>query len=195
MAEPLAFGEAASAGQWEEARRLAHRVFADEIGLKPQQPDGRLADARLERSILLVATADRRVIGMVCVGDERPFSLDEKLPGVDGYLPPHEHAYEVRLLAVEPAWRRGRVLAGLALLALHTVLERGGDLACCSALADRLPLYRRLGYEPFGPLVGTAEFPLQPMFARLEPVPPLLARLRQRAERSANRAAAGIIGA
>ena len=50
---------------------------------------------------------------MVAWRARRPFSLDLKLPDLDGYLPAGRSVCEIRLLVVEPDHRRTRVIAGL----------------------------------------------------------------------------------
>src|ERR1035437_983015 len=55
----------------------------------------------------------------------------------------------------------------LALLWQHGV-EKSYDLAIISGTTRQLKLYQHLGFVPFGPLVGTAAAPYQPMYLTLE---------------------------
>ena len=101
---------------------------------------------------------------MLAVRGQRPFSLDQKVPNLDSYLPPGRTICEIRLLAIEKKFRGargGQVLQGiLALLWQHGV-EKGYDLAIISGTTRQTKLYQHLGFVPFGPIVGSgdAQFP------------------------------------
>jgi hypothetical protein len=97
---------------------------------------------------------------MVAVRDQRPFSLDAKLARLDDYLPEHRSLCELRLLAIDAAYRRPRVFQGLMLSLAEHCEACGYDLAAMSGTTRQLKLYRQLGFVPFGPLVGepTAQF-------------------------------------
>ncbi|MEO5959317.1 MAG: aminotransferase class V-fold PLP-dependent enzyme, partial [Opitutaceae bacterium] len=69
---------------------------------------------------------------------------------------------------VEPALRNGPVPAQLLQFATQHCIDRGDDLGVISGAVRRLKLYQALGFEAFGPVVGTAEAPYQPMFLTLE---------------------------
>ena len=64
--------------------------------------------------------------------------------------------------------RRGRVLWGLLRLAHEQFLGRGWDLAISSCTPGQMKLYRHLGFVAFGPIVGTAAAPFQPMYLTVE---------------------------
>lgn len=177
MAEPVVIREAGTPADWDAALRLAHRVFAEELGLKPRQPDGRLADPYVGRSRGLVAWSGGRAVGLITVSIERPFSIDAKLPDLDSWLMPARRPVEVRLLAVEPTRRRGGLMARLSREAFAVGCRIGGDVFVCSAMLDRMALYERLGWAPFGPLLGTPEWPLQGMVLRPERLSRLARRL------------------
>lgn len=98
----------------------------------------------------------------------RPFSLDQKLPDLDRHLPSHHKVVEVGLLAVEPRHRKQAVFARLAGVLANCFRAQGCDLAIISATLRELPLYRHLGFRAFGPRVGDARAPYQPMFLTLE---------------------------
>ena len=94
---------------------------------------------------------------MLALRDQRPFSIDAKLPDVDRYLPPGRTPCEIRLLAVEPGYRHGVVLRALLLRVVEECEARGINTAVISATTRQLKLYTHMGFVPFGPLVGTAE--------------------------------------
>jgi hypothetical protein len=106
---------------------------------------------------------------MICVRDRRPFSVDEKIGAFEALLPAEierpARPCEIRLLAIESEHRHGRVILGLLSRILEIGLERGYDFALMSGRVANLRLYRALGFQPFGPLTGTADAPFQPMYA------------------------------
>lgn len=151
----------------EQVHRLNRATFAGEI---PQhRVEGELLVDRFDaENSYVVAVEGERVLGMLAVRDRRPFSLDEKLPNLDDYLPPSLALCEIRLLAIEKGRRNGRLLPGLLRRLWELGRERGYELAVMSAYAPRVHLYERIGCVPFGPRVGTPEVPFQPMMARRE---------------------------
>jgi GNAT superfamily N-acetyltransferase len=156
---------------------LNHRTFAEEIPQHAERPDRRLVDARLADSVLFGALAEARVVGMVAVSLRRPFSLDAKLPDLDSYLPPHERSCEIRLLAVEPERRRGAVFAGLVSCVIEYGRGEGCDLAVISGTERQAKLYRHVGFQAFGPPIGTAAAPYQAMYVTWDAVAPGVRRL------------------
>jgi GNAT superfamily N-acetyltransferase len=94
--------------------------------------------------------------------------LDGKLENLDSYLPPGRSCCELRLLAVEPPYRRGRVFRGLGRLVIAYCWRQGYDLALISGTTRQQKLYRHLGFIPFGPLVGTPDALFQPMYLTVE---------------------------
>jgi aspartate aminotransferase-like enzyme len=116
----------------------------------------------------LICLSKQKLVGMLAVRGNRPFSLDQKLPDLDAFLPAGRTVCEIRLLAVEKKFRGAQVLQGiLALLWQHGV-EKGYDLAIISGTTRQQRLYQHLGFVPFGPLVGSGDAQFQPMFVTLE---------------------------
>jgi hypothetical protein len=167
MAEPLTFRVATEA-EFEAIHHLNYRTFVEEIPQHEPNPEHRLVDRFHDQNTYLVAMRGERLVGMIALRSERPFSLDQKLGNVDPYLPPGRSVCEVRLLAVLPGERRGRVLWGLLRLAHEQFLGRGWDLAISSCTPGQMKLYRHLGFVAFGPIVGTAAAPFQPMYLTVE---------------------------
>lgn len=159
-----------AAEDWEieEVHRLNYRTFVEEIPQHPPNPARRLVDRFHAENTYGICVAEGRVVGMLAWRARRPFSLDLKLPDLDRHLPPGRRPCEVRLLAVEPGHRRGRVFHGLMnLLATHFVRE-GHDLALITGVLRQQRLYRHLGFRPFGPVLGTGPASFQPMMLPLE---------------------------
>src|SRR5208283_2404362 len=119
----------------------------------------------------LICLSNQKLVGMLAVRGNRPFSLDQKLPDLDSYLPAGRTVCEIRLLAIEKKFRGargGQVLQGiLALLWQHGV-EKGYDLAIISGTTRQQRLYSHLGFVPFGPVVGSGDAQFQPMYVTLE---------------------------
>jgi aspartate aminotransferase-like enzyme/GNAT superfamily N-acetyltransferase len=164
----LVFKVAETPEEFEQIHRLNYRAFVEEIPQHPPNPERRLVDRFHDENTYVICLSGDRVVGMVALRNRRPFSLDAKLPNLDDYLPPGRPVGEVRLLAVEPAYRGGRVLPGLLGHAAEVALRQGYDCGVMSATTRQLKLYRHLGCEPFGPPVGTAEALYQPMLLKLE---------------------------
>jgi aspartate aminotransferase-like enzyme/GNAT superfamily N-acetyltransferase len=182
---PLAFRVARGERELEQQLHALHyRAFVEEI---PQHPSN---DARLhvdrfhDENVYVVAVDGEDVVGSLAVRTRRPFSLDAKLPDLDRYLPRGRKVCEVRLLNILPERRHGGVLPGLLTALIDYAEEEHIDTAVISATTRQLRLYGRLGFAPFGPLVGTSDAPFQPMVLTIEafrahardiaPLPPAL---------------------
>lgn len=161
------FEVASDPAHFEQIRRLNHRTFAEEIPQHEANPQGTLVDRRERESTFIVALHEGRVIGMIAVADQRPFSVEEKLPDFETHLPAARRICELRLLSVMREHRAGVVFHGLISALARICLERGYDLAVISGARRQLRLYRHLGFVPFGPEVGTPEAPYQPMYLTL----------------------------
>jgi aspartate aminotransferase-like enzyme/ribosomal protein S18 acetylase RimI-like enzyme len=149
--------------EFEAIHRLNHQTFTGEIPQHPPNPDGRLVDRFHDTNVYLIAARGDFLAGMLAARFEPPFSLARKLPELDRHLPPGHHWCELRLLAVAPELRGSPVLRGLVRLLLATAAARGTDAAMISAAAAKVPLYRKLGFTEFGPLVGHEDSWFQPM--------------------------------
>lgn len=152
----------------EQIHRLNYRTFVEEIPQHPPNADRRLIDRFHAENTYIVGLACEQVVAMIALRGRRPFSLDAKLADLDRHLPPGRRIVEIRLLAVEPAFRRSAVFHGLMTAAVRQCLADSYDLAIISGTTRQLRLYRHLGFCPFGPLVGTAGASFQPMLLTLE---------------------------
>ncbi len=166
--QPLVFKFAAEDWEFEQIHRLNYKTFVEEIPQHQASPAHRLVDKFHAENTYLICLCGRQLAGMLAVRGSRPFSLDQKLENLDGYLPPGRKVCEIRLLAVEKKYRGTQILQGiLALLWQHGV-EKGYDLAIISGTTRQFKLYQHLGFAPFGPVVGTGEAQFQPMYVTLE---------------------------
>jgi aspartate aminotransferase-like enzyme/N-acyl-L-homoserine lactone synthetase len=169
--EPLTFKFATEDWELEQIHRLNYKTFVEEIPQHQPSPTQRLVDKFHTENTYLICLNNRKLAGMLAVRGDRPFSLDQKLPNLDSYLPAGRSVCEIRLLAVDKKFRGargGQVLQGiLALLWQHGV-EKGYDLAIISGTTRQFRLYQHLGFVPFGPPVGSGDAQFQPMYITLE---------------------------
>ena len=149
--------------EFEAIHRLNHQTFTREIPQHPPNPDGRLVDRFHDTNVYLIAARGDFLAGMLAARFEPPFSLARKLPELDRHLPPGHQWCELRLLTVAPELRGSPVLRGLVRLILATAATQGTDAAMISAATTKVPLYRKLGFTEFGPLVGHEGAWFQPM--------------------------------
>lgn len=169
LTEPgLLFKTAALPEEFEAIFRLNYRTFVEEIPQHAPNVQGRLIDRFHDENVYAICLDGLQLVGMICGRTARPFSLDQKLPDLDQYLPNCRQPVEVRLLAVEPAYRQGAVFCGLVRHLARHFCQLGCDLALISGTTRQLRLYRHLGFLPFGPRVGSAGAQYQPMFLTLE---------------------------
>src|SRR5258708_2609259 len=91
-------------GPWEveQIRAVHHQTLAEEIPQHPRSPSGRLVDRFHDENVYVIGVRGDRVAGMVAIRERRPFSLDQRLPDLESFLPPGRAMCELRLLAVEP---------------------------------------------------------------------------------------------
>ena len=162
------FKIASEASEIEQVHRLNHATFAEEIPQHPRSADGLLVDRFHDQNTYVIALDGDRVVGMLAVRTDRPFSLDTKVLDLDSHLPPGRSVCEVRLLGVRSEHRKGTVFRGLMRLVTQHCLSLGFDTAVISGTVRQLKLYGHMGFKPFGPLVGTPEAQYQPMYLTLE---------------------------
>ncbi len=165
---PLTFKVASEDWEFEAIHHLNYKTFVEEIPQHSINSEQRLVDRFHEENTYLICIDGPRLAGMAALRGRRPFSLDQKLPSLDQYLPPGRRVCEIRLLAVEKNYRNGAVLPGLVGLIEKHGRERGYDTAIISGTTRQLRLYRHLGFVPFGPMVGRPGNMLQPMMLTYE---------------------------
>ena len=141
--------------EFEQIHHLNYRTFVEEIPQHARNAERRLVDRFHDENLYVIARQGMTVIGMLALRTKRPFSLDSKVPDLDGWLPPGRKLVEARLLSVEPEHRKTSVFTELFGFAVRYCLEQGYDTAVLSGTTRQLKLYRHLGCLPFGPLVGT----------------------------------------
>jgi aspartate aminotransferase-like enzyme len=164
----LKFKIASEDWEIEAIHRLNYKTFAEEIPQHERNPEQRLVDKFHAENVYAICLDGDQLVGMVCGRSKRPFSLDQKLPNLDSFLPPGREPVEVRLLSVERDYRTGPVFCGLVRLVAQHFRDQGCDLAIISGTTRQLRLYKHLGFQPFGPAVGSGDAVFQPMHLTLE---------------------------
>jgi aspartate aminotransferase-like enzyme len=162
----LEFKQADEPWEFEEIFQLNYASFVEEVPQHPSNDSGVLVDRFHDENTYFICRREQELVGMICVRDRRPFSLDEKLGSLEEYLPQAEGARvcEVRLLTVRPDMRRTRVLTGLLTMMARYCQEGGYDYVVMSGRVSQQALYRHIGFIPFGPVVGDDAAPYQPMY-------------------------------
>ncbi|MGG1139759.1 aminotransferase class V-fold PLP-dependent enzyme [Bacillus mycoides] len=151
--------------EFEGIHKLNYKTFVEEIPQHKETKERFRIDRFHKENTYLICLDEEKLVGMVAVRGQRPFSLDKKIPNLNDFLPDHgEGIYEVRLLAVEKEYRNGRALLGLIRFLHRYLLLNGYELALISATTRELALYTQMGFQPFYKLVGTEEAAFQPMY-------------------------------
>ena len=151
----------------EQIHRLNYIAFVEEIPQHAPNPERRLVDQFHAQNCYAIGLVGEEVVAMLALRSQRPFSLDKKLADLDRYLPPHRSPCEIRLLYIRPAHRNGKVLRGLMELVAEYATVHGHDIGLISGTTRQQKLYRHLGFQAFGPLVGQEPARFQPMYLTL----------------------------
>ena len=160
----LTFKIASEDWEFAEVHKLNYETFVEEIPQHGPNANRTLVDKFHDENTYIICLRDRELRGMVAARGKRPFSLDQKLEDLDSYLPKGRSVCEIRLLAIGKEDRNGRILKGLLTQLAQYCVDQSYDLAIISGTVRQLGLYKRLGFVPFGPLVGTPEAQFQPMY-------------------------------
>jgi len=149
-----------------QIHQLNYKTFVEEIPQHHQNTEKTLVDKFHTKNKYIVAKRSN-VIGMVCYNTDRPFSLDAKIYDLDQYLPEHTKLAEIRLLSVCYEERKTTVAYRLLQYLCQTLIQQNVDAAVISGTTRQLRLYNRMGFIPFGPLVGSIGALYQPMYITL----------------------------
>ena len=149
--------------EFTQIHRLNYDTFAEEIPQHAANPQKMLVDRFHAQNTYLICLQDHLLIGMLCVRDQRPFSLEDKMTDLFAYISPAEHLCEIRLLSVRKGHRSGQIFYGLMNLLADYCQGKAYTLALISGTTRQQKLYRHLGFLPFGDLVGETGVQFQPM--------------------------------
>lgn len=155
--------------EFERIHRLNYETFVEEIPQHKKNPKGILVDKFHDENTYIICTSGKELVGMVAVRDKRPFSLDQKIDNLDEYLPRVSGGIcEVRLLSIRKTSRYKKILKGLISEITGFCKGRNYSLAIISATTRQLRFYEKVGFIPFGPLVGTNGATFQPMYVTVD---------------------------
>lgn len=157
----------ADSSHFDTIHRLNYQTFVEEIPQHAPNPQRRLVDRFHHQNTYVICLAGDELVGMLSGRCERPFSLDQKVPELDRWLPAHRKAVEARLLTVACPYRNGPVFHGLLTHFCRVFMSMGCDLAVVSGTLRQLKLYRHLGFQFFAQPVGTPAAAYQPMWLSL----------------------------
>ncbi len=160
---------ATTALEFKEIHELNYKTFAEEIPQHAHNESQMLIDKFHDENTYIICKKEQKVIGMIAVRGQRPFSLDGKIGKVEEKLPlVVENPVEIRLLAIEPQYRNGRAFLGLAQALVLYCLKAGYDAALISGTTREQKLYGQLGFRAFAEMTGTKEALFQPMYLTKE---------------------------
>lgn len=154
--------------EFEQVHALNYRTFTEEIPQHETNQERKRIDRFNQENTYIIGLDGDMVVAMIAIRSVRPFSLDEKIEGLDDYLPPHDAKCEIRLLAVEKAYRDSFVFFRLAEALIQYCLENGFDMAVISGVLRQQKLYKHMGFVAFGPLTGSGDAQFQPMYVTEE---------------------------
>jgi ribosomal protein S18 acetylase RimI-like enzyme len=153
--------------EFHQIHQLNYKTFVEEIPQHTTNAERTLVDKFHFKNEYIIALRYQKLIGMVCYNMVRPFSLDEKIPHLDNFLPPHHKLAEIRLLAVDAEERKVTIAYRLLQFLCAELIRNDIDAAVISGTTRQVRLYENMGFTPFGPLVGKEGAYYQPMFITL----------------------------
>lgn len=162
--ESIRFTIASEPWEFEAIHRLNYAAFVEEIPQHAPNADRCLVDRFHDENTYAICVQGERLIGMIAARAKRPFSLDDKIPNLDSYLPSERRIVELRLLSVVEEWRNGTTFCSLMSFLWRYCRDQDYDLGIMSGTTRQLKLYKHLGFIPFGPLVGPPHAQFQPMY-------------------------------
>jgi aspartate aminotransferase-like enzyme len=177
------FKRAETAEEFEQIHRLNYRTFVHELRQHADNGQGLLVDKYHDRNIYFIAVTQGRVVGMLSVHDEPPFSIESRLPDPTVLKKPGMRILEVRLLAIEPGERKTVVLAGMIYTMNEFAREGGYTHYVISGVTNQVQLYKHIGFEALGPAVGDGAASFVPMMTTLERVETQMKRSKMLWER------------
>lgn len=183
---PYTFKVAETEDEFEQIHRLNYRTFVEEIGEYPDVTGDTLVDKFHDKNIYFIGIRDGRVVAMLAVHNQPPFSTTERLPD-PSMIESLPAPMEVRLLAIEPDERHGIAFAGNLWFMIERAIATGHSHLIISGVTDKEKMYARMGFQPMGPAVPKGNVSFIPMVLDLGRIPGNIRRhmmqLRRRLER------------
>lgn len=169
----LTFKIADTPDEFAQIHQMNYATFVEEIPQHPSNTNQVLIDKFHGETVYVICLNETgELVGMICLREKRPFSLDSKIANLDDLLPPNKHVCEIRLLSVKREYRNGRVFVGMIKNLAGYCLGKGFDMAIISGTSRQQKLYGHLGFKVFAEPVGTPEALYYPMYLTVEDVLP-----------------------
>jgi aspartate aminotransferase-like enzyme len=182
------FKQADSQEEFEQIHALNYRTFVTEVQQHPDPGSAALVDKFHAKSVYLIVLrrcdgdARCRVVGMLSVHGQAPFSVADRLPDASLLTRPGTRPLEVRLLAIEREERNSTLFFGL-IWSLYDYAQRHDYTHLfISAYEQRLDLYQRIGFVPLGPAVPCGNASFVPMVLPVGELPERMRRVKQQWE-------------
>jgi len=105
---------------------------------------------------------------MISINRNQPFSIEKRLLHGTELKRMFRNPCEVRLLAIEPGFRNGMVLAGLFWQVYSEARRECRSHMLISGVTNRSEMYRALGFRELGPAVASGDAIYVPMVMDLE---------------------------
>ncbi len=179
----LVYRKAETEHDYELLRRLNHAAFAEELGQHETRPDGLLEDRFEAKSRYLLALDGERLAAMICWSMERPFSVESRLSDARVLEELPQPLCEVRLLAVDRAYRNTAVFAGLLARLLEELRQAGAATLLISGVEHRVAMYEKMGFRALGPAVPQGAARFVPMALSLDSLPERIEREAAKVQR------------
>jgi aspartate aminotransferase-like enzyme len=173
------FKTAETKQELEQVHRLNYRTFVSEIPQHADPGSGVLVDKFHSKNAYLIVLREGRVVGMVGVHDQPPFSVADRLPEPEILTRPGTRPLEVRLLAIEPDERNSTMFFGLVWCLYEHARGNGYTHLFISGVAERVDLYERLGFVQLGPAVPCGAASFAPMVLTVGQLPIKIERVKR----------------
>jgi aspartate aminotransferase-like enzyme len=182
------FKRAETSDEIEQVHQLNYRTFVGELQQYADDGAGRLVDKFHHKNVYFIALRRDRVVGMIGVHGEPPFSVASRLPEPAILERAGVRPVEVRLLAVDPAERNGPIAYGIVALFYEYASAHHYTDVYISAVAERTSLYEGIGFRPIGPPVPCGQASFVPMTITVPGLKDAVQRRWERWRRHAERA-------
>ncbi len=153
-----------SSKEYDQIYALNYKTCVEEIPQHAQKEDKKLIDQFHSKNQYIIALAKDQLVGMISYHMERPFSLEKKGVLLNHFFEEEKRVSEVRLLAIEPEWRHKKILPLLLKELIRQLYEKKVHYGLISATTRQMRLYQKIGFIPFGNLVGNDPAQYQPMY-------------------------------
>lgn len=151
--------------EYNQIFKLNYQTFVDEIPQHEKNEEQILVDKFHDKNVYIIAKKDNTILAMISLCAERPFSLDEKIGGIENhYKGNFDNPIEIRLLSINPEYRKSKLFFGLLKRAFNYVVQNGHDIVFISGTTRQEKLYRHIGFERFHENVGKQDAEYIPMF-------------------------------